>query len=297
MCGLMPSHPARQVDPRWRSMRGEALASARLGTALEGALPAQAAFPFPLRVTAEALSADGGALAAAVTAGSLALSAAGVQQSRRVAGAPPAMCDALPACQGSQTSAAKSQGQHHPSHSNLLHLDVKPALKRTRAHVAACSLPAFHLTLFGNLCNSGVQQLIAATGAGRCSKSKAGMSRRDKCTTCAALKQRPRRGANHSNLAGVLMVTTNAFSESPVAAQARRWQCWWRTRRAGRAAARAGPATPAARRGCSRWGAGNCSPTPVHSRRWQPARRHGAVCFLVGTKPTFKKAQGRRWRP
>lgn len=79
------------MDPRWRSARGEALASARLGGALEGALPPPAAFPFPLRVTAEALSADGGALAAAVTAGSLALSAAGVQQSRRVAGALPAI--------------------------------------------------------------------------------------------------------------------------------------------------------------------------------------------------------------
>ena len=86
-----PSRPGWQVDPRWRSARGEALASARLGGALEGALPLAAAFPFPLRVAAEALSADGGALAAAVTSGSLALSSAGVQQSRRVAGALPVL--------------------------------------------------------------------------------------------------------------------------------------------------------------------------------------------------------------
>jgi len=77
----------RQVDPRWRPQRAEAVASAQLGAALEGGLPGPAAYPFPLRVTAEALAADGGALATAVTAASLALGAAGVPQTRPVAGA------------------------------------------------------------------------------------------------------------------------------------------------------------------------------------------------------------------
>ncbi|KAK9825881.1 hypothetical protein WJX81_000620 [Elliptochloris bilobata] len=82
-----PGFATSVVDPRWRSARGEALASARLGGALEGALPAAANFPFPLRVTADALSADGSTVATAITAGSLALDAAGVPAFQRVAGA------------------------------------------------------------------------------------------------------------------------------------------------------------------------------------------------------------------
>ena len=78
----------RQVEPRWRPQRAEAVASAQLGAALEGGLPGPAAYPFPLRVTAEALSADGAAFAAAVSAASLALGAAGVPGMRRVAGSP-----------------------------------------------------------------------------------------------------------------------------------------------------------------------------------------------------------------
>lgn len=77
----------RQVEPRWRPQRAEVVASAQLGAALERGLPGSAAYPFPLRVTAEALAADGGALATAVTAASLALGAAGVPQTRPVAGA------------------------------------------------------------------------------------------------------------------------------------------------------------------------------------------------------------------
>lgn len=59
-----------------------------MGAALAGVLPGPETFPFPLRVTAEALSADGAAFAAAVSAASLALGAAGVPGMRRVAGLP-----------------------------------------------------------------------------------------------------------------------------------------------------------------------------------------------------------------
>lgn len=72
-------------------------------------------------------------------------------------------------------------------------------------------------------------------------------------------------------------LSSNTLARVRVAAQARRWRCWWRTRRARRAAAQAGATTPAARRGCSRWGAGSCWPTPARWRSWRPARRHGAL--------------------
>jgi polyribonucleotide nucleotidyltransferase len=71
--------------PPGGSMRHDLDRSAFVERALVGALPPAADFPFTLRLNADALGADGGAAAAAVCAGSLAMAAAGVPSRGMVA--------------------------------------------------------------------------------------------------------------------------------------------------------------------------------------------------------------------